>query len=246
VSPYLPFFGAFFPTEAAMRSHAAVATRVYANGSVVEIAGLRVHEAAHFILPLLLNSLPRTFGLMLLGMATWRSGFLQSARARRGRLRALLVGAGGPGALLTTLQVWSKETGLPAPGLFDWLYPYSVVLLAIGYGAGLMLWLRSGDRGYAATLTRWLASGGRMALTNYLSQSVIFSLLFYGYGFGLFGKLGPAAAACIGLTTYGAQLAASKWWLARFRFGPAEWLWRSLTYGQWQQMTYSVPLHADH
>lgn len=242
VSPYLPLFGALFPTESALRSHAAVATRVYATGGFTEIAALRVNEAGHFILPLLINSLPRTFGLMLLGIAAWRSGFLQPSPAWRSRLRALLIGAGTLGALMTTLQLWSKETGQPAPSLFEWLYPYSVVLLAVGYGAGMMLWLHSTDGSRAPRLTRWLASGGRMALTNYLSQSVIFSLLFYGFGFGLFGKLGPAAAASIGLTVFAAQLAASNSWLARFRFGPAEWLWRSLTYGRRQQMKLHGPI----
>ncbi|MEO6724682.1 MAG: DUF418 domain-containing protein, partial [Blastocatellia bacterium] len=73
LSPYLPFFGSLFPTEAAMRAQAALATRVYAMGSFTEIMALRFNEAVHFIAPLLIGSLPRTFGLMMLGIAAWRA-----------------------------------------------------------------------------------------------------------------------------------------------------------------------------
>ena len=75
-----------------------------------------------------------------------------------------------------------------------------------------------------------------MALSNYLAQSVIFSLLFYGFGFGLFGRLGSVTAALLGLAVFAAQVVANAWWLRHFHFGPAEWFWRSLTYGEWQPL----------
>ena len=75
-------------------------------------------------------------------------------------------------------------------------------------------------------LTRLLAAAGRMALSNYLAQSVVFSLVFYGFGFGLFGRLGSAVAALLGLAVFAGQLVISEWWFRRFRFGPAEWFWR--------------------
>lgn len=75
-----------------------------------------------------------------------------------------------------------------------------------------------------------------MALSNYLAQSVVFTTIFYSYGIGLFGRLGSAAALLLGLTVFAAQLIASELWLRQFRFGPAEWLWRSMTYEQWQTM----------
>ena len=77
-----------------------------------------------------------------------------------------------------------------------------------------------------------LASVGRMALTNYLMQSVIASTLFYGYTFGLFYRFSLAAGVLIALAIYTVQVAYSAWWMARFRFGPMEWLWRTLTYGK--------------
>jgi uncharacterized protein len=75
-----------------------------------------------------------------------------------------------------------------------------------------------------------------MGLTNYLLQSIIFTTLFYGYGLGLYGKIGPAAGMALTVLVYGLQIRMSVSWLGRLRFGPAEWLWRSLTYGKLQPM----------
>jgi uncharacterized protein len=236
LSPFLPFFDGVFPTEAAMRAQADLATRVYATGSWMEIMTLRWHEARDFIAPLLISSLPRTFGLMLFGIAAWRSGVMSRPAEHRRLLWTLFLVGGSLGALATTLQLWAKETGRTPPIALDWLYPYSVVLLAFAYGAGLLLWRCSARAGYTERLARLLAAGGQMALSNYLAQSAIFSLLFYGFGLGLFGRLGSAITAPLGLAVFAAQLVASEWWLRQFRFGPAEWLWRSLTYGRRQPM----------
>src|SRR5205085_8871880 len=83
---------------------------------------------------------------------------------------------------------------------------------------------------------RGLAALGQMALTNYLLQSVMLGCIFYGYGFGLFGRIGAAPAAAIGFAIYAAQVQLSRLWLRYFRFGPFEWLWRSLAYGRRQPM----------
>jgi uncharacterized protein len=75
-----------------------------------------------------------------------------------------------------------------------------------------------------------------MALTNYLSHTVICTTLFYGWGLGLFGTLGRFELEMIVVAIWIFQLIVSPIWLRSFRFGPAEWLWRSLTYGQRQSM----------
>ncbi len=77
-----------------------------------------------------------------------------------------------------------------------------------------------------------LASVGRMPLTNYLMQSVIATTLFYGYAFGLYYRISPAVGILIAFAIFAVQVAYSAWWMARFRFGPMEWLWRTLTYGK--------------
>ena len=232
LAPYLPFFGAFFPTQEALRAQAAIATQVYATGSFTEIMQFRWTEAGQFITPLLLASLPRTLGLMLCGIAAWRGGVFRQPAQRRGALKFVLLCAGSLGALLTGLSLWAKETGRGLPAVLSWLSPYDFVLLAAAYGTGLWLWLNRTQSSGA----RWLAAGGRMALSNYLLQSVIFSLLFYGFGLGWFGKLGSAVTALLGVTVFVIQLLVSAWWLRRYQFGPAEWLWRSLTYGRRQPL----------
>lgn len=75
------------------------------------------------------------------------------------------------------------------------------------------------------------APAGRMALTNYLLQSVVASLVFYGYGLAMWGRIGYAGMVLLAVVVFALQVLASRWWLARYRFGPLEWAWRWLTYG---------------
>ena len=102
------------------------------------------------------------------------------------------------------------------------------VMLALGYAATVigLVSVPAGQR-----MLAWAAPVGRMALTNYLGQSLILGWIFYGYGFGLFGKLSVSTAFTIGVVVYAMQAAISAWWLGRYRYGPVEWLWRSLMYG---------------
>lgn len=108
--------------------------------------------------------------------------------------------------------------------------------------------------GYVATVTlvlrrtfwkRWLspfAAVGRMALTNYLAQTVICLFVFYGFGLGLVGRTGPALGLLIALVVYATQIVWSRVWLAHFRMGPMEWVWRSATYGHPQPLVNAAPV----
>jgi uncharacterized protein len=113
------------------------------------------------------------------------------------------------------------------------VHGWGPIALAFGY-AGVIVLLDGLPLG--ARVLRAVAPLGRMAFTNYLAQSVVFSLLFYGFGLGLYGKLDLAQAGALGLAVYVAQALASAAWLRVFRFGPAEWAWRSFTYGTPQSM----------
>jgi uncharacterized protein len=84
-----------------------------------------------------------------------------------------------------------------------------------------------------------LAAVGRMALSNYLLHSLICTTIFYGYGLALFGKVRPSLDLLLIIIIFLIQIPLSVWWLRRFRFGPVEWLWRSLTYWQLQAMRVS-------
>jgi len=101
------------------------------------------------------------------------------------------------------------------------------VPLALAYGAGfVLLWP------YARSLLSWLAAPGRMALTNYLTQSLLGILIFYGIGLGLVGRASPLLFYGIAAAIFLAQVLASQLWLARFEQGPMERLWRFATYGR--------------
>jgi len=88
--------------------------------------------------------------------------------------------------------------------------------------------------GFARFGGRWsriFVPVGRTALSNYLLQSLVFTTVFYGYGLGLLGKVSPTLGLLLCIGFYGLQIQLSTWWLKRFSMGPAEWLWRKLTYG---------------
>jgi uncharacterized protein len=233
----LPFS---FPTADAMRAQAIAATVVYGSGSFSDILAFRVHETRQFMLPLLAGFLPQTAGLMLCGVAAWRSGVLREPHRHR-RVLEVIVGSGlAVGATATSLQIFSESGGHPLAISAAVLRLCSFVPLALCYAAAVLLWMTPAR---VTPLTTSLASLGQMALTTYLTQSVVLGLVFYGYGFGLFGRLGSAPAALIGIALYVGQLFFSRFWLRHYRFGPVEWLWRSLTYGRWQPMrgnTYAI------
>ena len=222
-----------FPSEPILRAHAAEATRIYGHANFGTILEFRWLETQTFIAPLLLMTAQRTFGLMLVGVALWRAGVVQNPhRYRRWLWAACLVG-GVIGLFATTAEVWSQSTGTPvAPALVMF---GSHVPLAFAYAAALLIW--SPSRGFWTPV----AAMGRIALTNYLAQSILFALLFYGYAFGLFGRLSPSSAAIIGVAVYAGQLWFSVWWLNRYRFGPFEWLWRSASYRRLQPMRLASP-----
>ena len=89
-----------------------------------------------------------------------------------------------------------------------------------------------------------LANVGRMALTNYITHSLVFTLMFYGYGLGWYGRFGPFTGQLITIGTFLLQIRFSKWWLERYQFGPLEWAWRAMTYGRRQPFRVGVT-YAD-
>ena len=101
-------------------------------------------------------------------------------------------------------------------------------LMTIGYIGVLALAARRPRLG--PWLREWIAPAGRMALTNYLVASLVLSTLFYGYGLGWYGQVSRAGQVGIVLVLFAAQAVASRWWMARHRYGPLEWVWRAFTW----------------
>lgn len=230
----LPCFipiGLPFPEEEFVRAHATRATRIYSEGGFVKIFLFRAQETWHLILPLLVGVFPKTVGLMLLGITSWRSGLLRNPQLHRRLLLSVLLIGGAVGGTLTTLRVMTYSTGTETeiPSIVSDLGSH--IPLALAYAAALLMWLKNSR---LSLLLKSFAAAGQMALTNYLTQSLVLAFVFYGYGFGKFGQLGPADAALAGIAIYASQLIFSTLWLRTYKFGPVEWLWRSLTYGQRQ------------
>ena len=221
-----------FDTMEAMQLHVETARLAYGAGTFGEALAFRVREVGPMS-ALLVWSAPRPLGLFLLGACAWRLGIF-----RRGARRGLLLWIAGLGVPLGALATYAVSAGWNLGRSREVAWTWGAILLAFGYGATLLLAFR---RPFLADLLAPFAPLGRMALTSYLTQSVVLSVLFDGWGLGLFGKDGEAKAALLGLVLCGAQIVVSAWWLRRHRFGPLERLWRSFTYGAWQEDKKSTP-----
>jgi uncharacterized protein len=178
---------------------------------------------------------PETLGLMLIGMAGYRSGFLTGQWPRRTYAR---VAAGGIaiGALFSIASGLSLiRLGFPPWLILGANYGFGTpahIAHAIGYAALIILLIRPGG-----WLTTRVAAAGRAAFTNYIGTSIVAVLIFYGDGLALFGHLSRFEAWAIAVPLiWIAMLAWSKPWLDRFTYGPFEWVWRSLARGRPQPM----------
>ena len=174
----------------------------------------------------------RVGGLMLLGMALFKGGFLSGARSRR-LLASMMVLGLGFGLPLIAMGIRANEQAgwTLQPSMFTGTLPnyFGSLLVAVAYIATMGLLMKSS---LAKLLVTWLAPVGRMALTNYLMQSVICTTIFYGHGFGLFAKVDRVGQIAIVTAIWVFQIALSKIWMNRFRFGPVEYVWRCASYGQ--------------
>jgi uncharacterized protein len=174
---------------------------------------------------------------MLLGMGLMKLGVFSAARSRRfyAIMAVLGYGIGLPLMVFDASRLIANQFSIQYVffngGLFYNLF--GSIVVALGHVGLMMLIVQSGAIQW---LTRRLAAVGRMALSNYLTHSIVCTTLFYGYGFGLFGTINRTGLFGIVLAIWAFQLIVSPIWLKHFRFGPAEWLWRSLTYWRFQPM----------
>ena len=173
----------------------------------------------------------RSGGMMVLGQALMKWRVLTGARSSGFYMALALSGylVGLPLVWIGMQRLEAVRFAVPERYTLDLYNHFGSIAVALGH-VGLLLWLFR-----ARPTSIWfdrLAAVGRMALTNYLMQSVICTTLFYGYGFNLFGRLDYAWQLVVVAAVWAIQLVASPWWLRHFQFGPVEWLWRWLTYGQ--------------
>jgi uncharacterized protein len=182
----------------------------------------------------------RCSGMMLLGMALYKWGFLDGRRPERTyvSVAAICLPVGLALAWYGTVALERIGYGMPQRTVADlWNYT-GAILASVGYAAVLVLVVK---RRILGGLRRTLAAVGQMAMTNYLLQSVITAVVFLGWGFGLAGRLDYAGQLFVVAAIWVFQLLVSPVWLSRYRIGPAEWLWRSLTYGKRQPIRRDTP-----
>lgn len=226
-------FGVKIPNRTPPAAEVTKAVEVYGNGSWLDVQSYRMKDAVRYnwaFFPVLFWNI---LGLFLLGMLAWRKGFFRPSPESLPRYRtvmkwSLLVGVTGNVAMVVIMKMLGPNP-MPTTWLGFSLVPMRTIAVpALSLGYMCLVIVLCHDPVWRARIERFGAVG-RTALSNYLLQSILGTLIFYGYGLGFFG-VGPALLLPLTVVIFAAQLYASAWWLQRYRFGPVEWLWRKLTY----------------
>lgn len=206
------------------------AVHAFAHGNYVNIVqGNAAFTVAQIARRFVLMFFPRVFGMFLLGFLVGRRNIFADVVGHRTLLSRTALFGFLIGVPLAFLGAYLEGSGFPLPNLRGvtetTAKSIAIPALALAYAAGLCLLFQR-----ARTLMRFFAPVGRMALTNYLTHSIAGIIVFYGIGFGLFGKVSLTVSLALAIGFYVLQMFASGWWLTRATFGPAEWVWRMMTY----------------
>lgn len=175
---------------------------------------------------------PQTAGLMMVGLGLFKSGFFHGHWDTRSYLGLIALGA--VALVLIAAQTWSNAaSGYDAVHMMTGGFATNFALaplVTLAYASAIILGLRAGQLRQFRT---WLEPVGRLALTNYIGQTLIMTTLFLGWrGFGLYGQVDRAGLLGICVAVWVAQILFSRWYRTRFEQGPLEWLWRCLTDGR--------------
>ena len=229
------------------------------TGSATTVAWLNLYDGIWPKLQFLFGWFGRgyqTLGLFLLGLYLGRHRWHEQIEARQRQIARLtwwsvaasvgaLVIGGAIFGVAYALGLMPPPSGPAGPGATPAMPP--AWLIVVGFscydvfnlgvmGVFLTTFLRLYRRPGPQRVLRWFAPVGQTALTNYVAQSLVGALIYYGYGLGLLGEIGAAAGLALAFVIFAGQIAASHLWLRYFRFGPLEWMWRSATYLTLQPM----------
>ncbi|MCB0766461.1 MAG: DUF418 domain-containing protein [Flavobacteriales bacterium] len=220
--------------EAALGSGTVPAMLAAANGGWRELMDADAHMWSFRFLHLVEgNRPPKVLGLFLIGLWVARRRLFADIRSHAPLFKRLCFGGVLIGLPSSVLMWWAEghvgHPPEPASLLRAASYAFGVVPLAIAYASGFaLLWINEGWRDRLVVL----APMGRMALTNYLMQTIIALTLFTGVGLGWGTRVSAWQFEALALAVFVVEVLWSRWWLARFHYGPFEWAWRSLTYGK--------------
>lgn len=221
----------FEQSRAHMQAMTDKAYALYPTGSFVEIINFRLREYSQLLWGVLFFY-PNVLSWFLIGMLLMRKGYLRNPEAHKPFFKRLLM-ISLPIGLSAS---WVYAHFSPQVDQFDvsWINLFSLTASIVGGFFMAMTYLSLivmlSQIGLFTRIRRLMAAVGRMALTNYLMQSVVAGFLFFSYGFGLYGKVSPFQGILITIAIYLVQVMWSYYWLKAYRYGPMEWLWRSLTY----------------
>ena len=218
------------PAEAAIREQVATYRGGWLDQMSHRVSSSFQRQTSGFIG----QSFWRVGGVMLLGMALYKKGVLTGERSTAFYRRLVAGGVVGVGIVVAGVAYVEANDWSAGAALYWRQFNYVGSLLVAGGYVGLVtLFVRWRGEGLA---TRALAAVGRTAFTNYLLQTVVATTIFYGHGLGLFGSVSRVEAMGIVVAIWAVQVPLSVLWLRYFRFGPVEWVWRTLTYGEAQPM----------
>lgn len=208
--------------------------RVRAEQGFVDQARVRLTEEPYFPFLMVIFNWAEIFTLMLIGMALYRTGFFAGGWPRQRLRQTALLGIGLGGLLTATFTLYAARQGFPEMLMHlgsQTMLGFPHLMMALGFAALAML---SAKTLLASAVGSRLQAAGRMAFSNYLATSLVMTAIFSGWGLGLFGQYGAfGQLAFVGLG-WVLMLGWSKPWLDRYRQGPLEWLWRSLT--EWRRL----------
>jgi uncharacterized protein len=216
------------------------AIHIYAHGSFRQILALRASEAL-LGYRLGYNSLSHVLSLFLLGMYVGRKRIFKNLERHRGLFDRMFVWGYGVGFGCGIAMYFIYWPGLPVwVGLTrPMIFATAKIALAGAYTATLVkLW----STGRLRLLLDWFASIGKMALSNYILQSLVGTLIFYHFGLGLYARIGPLLGLGLSAAIFAGQVWLSKVWLKRAHYGPLEWVLRSVTYRRRQPVWISTPI----
>jgi uncharacterized protein len=216
--------------------------RVYREGSFREIASYRASGLLKYALSWKQRLWDASIlGLMLLGCYVCRRGALQDSATRTKMACTALPWLLSIGVAGMVISVWLRHfAGADSDvltligGFVHW--PVGAPVLGLGYVAIITLVM---EKDACRRILLPFAAVGRLALTNYLFHGFVIAAFTYQWGLGLYGEMGPFWGLMAVFAIFPLMVIASSWWIARFQFGPIEWLWRTLTYGQIQSFRWA-------
>ena len=216
----------------AMRMLADEAMKVYTTGSWVEIAGMRIREWTTLSQGGIFMFYPVVLGMFLFGAWIARRGYVSNYRDHLTLIRRTFWWSLGLGLVFNTLYTISYQHAIPTvfnswSFLGAFTHTAGGISFSLFYATSFILLI---SKGKIHKFAQQISAVGRMALTNYLLHSIICTTLFLSYGFGLMGKIEIWQGILLTIVIYALQIPFSNWWLSKFKYGPFEWLWRSLTY----------------